>query len=243
MILAKLFVLKQEIELLSTDMRYVRRVESNGEMDTEVLGGHITVCFATRDDTDMILRWMTKGSGGTDVRKADNMEEGKICFYDEGFDYPPTKTYEFDDALVTYYNESMNTESGIPLQTTVTISPAIQNYGVELIKSWNVSYIEPTDDIPYQPLEVYENTSPRINETYYEDADGNKIRELKIGTDVYLVIKSENISGKTVNIDLSDKKNDFIYKGEHLENDILKDLTITSDIQKEKLTVVAQHHD
>lgn len=242
MIHAKLFVLEQEIELLSTDMSYARIIRSSGEDDAQLTGGKITVCFETKDDSNTILRWMTKGSVNANSQERENMEEGKICFYDNGFDYPPIKTYKFNDGVITYYKESMNAEVGFALQTTIIISPAIQNYGRELVKSWNVSYIEPSDAVAHQPLEEYENTSPRINEAYYEDAAGNKVRELKIGTDVYLVIKSENISGKTVNVDLSDKKNDFIYKGELLENDILKDLTINSDIQKEKLTVIAQHH-
>ena len=69
-----------------------------------------------------------------------------------------------------------------------------------------------------------------------------EIKNLKIGTDVYLVIESNAIFGKPVDIDLSDKEKDFVYKGKVLENDILKNLSINSSVQKEKLTIIAQNH-
>jgi len=237
MILAKLFVLKQEIELLSTDMRYVRRVESNGEMDTEVLGGHITVCFATRTDTDMILRWMTKDSEDESLEELDKMEKGKVCFYQDGFDYPPTKTYDFNDAFLVDYVEVFDADSNDQLQTVMTISPGIQDYGVEIIKPWNVSYVVPTEEEPHQAEEVLEK---KLVNYYLTDSAGNKIEEYETGDKIFLVIETKNRIDDKITIHLEDKSHDFKYKGEVLENDKLENYIIKSDLEKIELTVIGQ---
>ena len=141
MTLAKLFILGQEIELLWTDMNYHREIRMNGKPATEIMGGLITVCFATNQNTDQILRWMTKENEDNTWNEADKMEEGKVCFYENGFDYPPTKTYEFNDAHLIYFKETFNAEGEEPMQTILTISPAIQNYETEFVKRWNFSWI------------------------------------------------------------------------------------------------------
>jgi hypothetical protein len=236
---AKLFILGQEIELLWTDMHYYREVRMNGKPSTEVMGGSITLCFATNHKTDQVLRWMTKESEDDTWEEVDKMEEGKVCFYESGFDYPPTKTYKFNDAHLIYFKEIFYANDWQPMETIITISPAIQNYGTEFPKRWNVSWIPPSERMPYQSTN---NSSLQITKTHYEDLDGNKTEKLTIGKDVYLVIESSNILGKKIDIDLSDKEKDFIYKGQVLENDILKNLVINSNIQKEKLTIIAQNH-
>lgn len=241
MIQAKLFLLKQEIELLWTDMQYVREIKPGGKPGSGVLGGEITVCFATRTDTDLVLRWLTKKSEDDSQREADKMEEGEILFYLDGFENPSTKSYKFNDAFPIHFKETFNANDKHPLQTILTISPAIQNYGADLVKRWNISFVPPSEDAPYQSNEET-NTDMKITDVYYEDMDGNKIQDLKVGMDVYLVIISENISGKAVNANLSDKNCDFMHNGERLEDDLLKDLTISGDTHKEKLTIIAQHH-
>lgn len=157
MILAKLFVLGQERELLWTDMGYERDIRMNGKPSTEVMGGLITVCYESQGDDDVILRWLTKPSEDDTWEEIDKMAEGKVCFYNNGFDYPPTKTYKFNDALLIYYKEVFYTEGIQPMKTIITISPAIQNYGTDFVKRWNVSWIPP-DETPYQPVENEEQT-------------------------------------------------------------------------------------
>lgn len=153
MILAKLFVLGQERELLWTDMGYERDIRMNGKPSTEVMGGLITVCYESQGDDDVILRWLTKPLEDDTWEEIDKMAEGKVCFYNNGFDYPPTKTYKFNDALLIYYKEVFYTEGIQPMKTIITISPAIQNYGADFVKLWNESWILPSERMPYQPME------------------------------------------------------------------------------------------
>lgn len=239
MTLAKLHVLGQEIELLWCDMSYARGTKPNGKTSTEVLGGHITMAFESGEYNDTILRWMTKESLDDSGREIDKMEKGEVAFYAEGFENSPTRRYKFDDAFLIYFSEVFNATGEDPLLTMITISPAIQNYGKELVKPWNIHWIPPSEKMPYQSTP---DTSKRITAIYYEDENGKRVDKLLVGTVVYLVIESANITGQAVNINLADKLNDFIHNGEHLEDDMLRDVTISGSIHKEKLTIIAQHH-
>lgn len=237
MIQAKLFILGQEIELLWTDMHYYREIRMNGKPATKIMGGLITVCFATNQDSDQILRWMTKESEDDTWEEVDKMEEGKVCFYENGIDYPPIKTYKFNDAHLIYFKESFYAEGSQPMQTTITISPAIQNYGTDFVKRWNVSWIPPNERMPYQPIE---NNEPKVLDYYLTDLDDNKIDKTKIGEIVFLNIETKNLIGKLLTISLNDKKVDFKYKNEILPNDTISNYKITNNLEKLKLEVVKQ---
>lgn len=243
MLQAKLFVLNKEIDLLKTDMSYSRCVNGETGESSKVVGGKISLTFEALEEAHDLMNWITRASGGSDLAEKSKMEEGKVCFYENGFENAPSKTYEFNDAYLIHYREYFNRSMGIPMLTTLVISPAIQNYGAENIEAWNVSYIAPTEQMPHQPMEEVTEELPKIYDLYFEDLDGNRIKELIVGAEVYIVVASENCSGKVVNINLSDKDHDFLYEDEILEGDILKDITLNGDTHKEKLRVVADHSD
>ena len=234
---AKLFILGLEIELLWVKMNYIRKYRKNGKVKTDVMGGLIKVCLATGKDTDLILRWMTKENKDNTWNEADKMEKGKVYFYENGFDYPPTKTYEFNDAHLIFYQEMFNAEGEQPMQTTLTISPAIQNYGVEFIKRWNVSWIPPSERMPYQPKE---DLTPKVIDYYITNTESNRIEEDEIGNIIFLNIETKNLIDELLSINLENKNVDFKYKGKVLPNDILSDYKVTSDIEKIKLEVIPQ---
>lgn len=241
MLQAKLFVLNHEIPLLKTEMGYHRGFDARMGVTSDVVGGKISLTFETLEDADELMHWITKTNGADSMDERSKMEEGKVCFYDHGFDNSPTAIYEFNDAYLVKYREYFNSRSAQQMLTTIVISPAIQRYhGVEKIKSWNISHLNPVEELPYQPMEEVV-VHPKIYDLYFEDMDGNRIKELEIGQEVYLVVASENASGKAVNINLGDKDHDFVYQGELLEDDILTDISISGDLHKEKLLVVADH--
>ncbi|OEK08121.1 hypothetical protein A8C32_01280 [Flavivirga aquatica] len=80
MVQAKLFILGLEIELLRTNMHYYREIRINGKPATEIMGGLISVCFATGENTDQILHWMTKESKDNTWEEVDKMEKTKSVF-------------------------------------------------------------------------------------------------------------------------------------------------------------------
>jgi len=148
---------------------------------------------------------------------------------------------EFYDYYVLECRENFNGVNTQPMTTYYKISFAtvVINGVVMDMKSWKV--IDPMANANVAPTVINQEEEKEILESYFEDMQGNRIDDPKIGTDANLVIRTENAIGKTIDVDISDKKKDFVYKGQVLENDILKNLVIKSNIQKEKLTIIAQN--
>ncbi|OEK09821.1 hypothetical protein A8C32_09935 [Flavivirga aquatica] len=239
MTLAKLYINGQERELFYVKTKYNRKTRDNGKPKSEVMGGLITGRFISQADDDIFLRWMTKESEDNTWEEVDKMQDGEIHFYDNGYDYPPTKIWIIKDSHLIAYKETFHNDGEKPMQVEFVISAAIQDYGALLVKRWNVSFVPEGEETVYKQTQ---NSNIIISDVYYEDLNGKVIYNPVIGTEIYIVIKSQNILGKKTTIDLSDKKKDFIYKEQVLENDILKNITINNDIQKERLTVIAQNH-
>ncbi|MCG8894139.1 hypothetical protein G1K73_10325 [Tenacibaculum finnmarkense] len=198
-------------------------------------------CY-TGKDTDVILRWMTKENEDDTWQEVDKMEEGKIYFYENGLDYPPTKTYKFKDAHLIYFKEIFNAEGKEPMQTIITISPAIQNYGVNFLKRWNVSWVVPSKRTPYQAIE--NNEEPKFIEYYFENNEGEKITQEKIQADqkITLVIETENADNETIDLNLNDNKLDYMYDGVVAENDIIKNIIVTGKETRVELTTIKEKH-
>ena len=93
---------------------------------------------------------------------------------------------------------------------------------------------------PKEKTQQLSNDEPEVIAKYYTDLEGNRIEETIIGEEVYLVLGTKNMIGKTVDIDLSDNTKDFEYEGQVLEDDILATLTINGNIQQKKLKVIPQ---
>lgn len=76
---------------------------------------------------------------------------------------------------------------------------------------------------------------------YYTDLEGYKITKGVVGQEIYLVVEGESLSGKEANLDLTDNEIDFEYKGERLENDILKGYIFQNEtLERIKLKVIEQ---
>lgn len=78
-----------------------------------------------------------------------------------------------------------------------------------------------------------------IKSAYFEDEEGNKIDEKYFGKAI-LVLKTQNGTGKTTDIDLSSDEHDYKYQGQLLEDDILKYFSITSDTTRIPLEIIEQ---
>ncbi|MDG1333811.1 MAG: type VI secretion system tube protein TssD [Crocinitomicaceae bacterium] len=240
MIRAKLFILRQEIDLLWTDMNYVRQTKVNGKPITEVLGGEINMGFEANRNSDILARWITKVSDDDTFREVDRMEEGEIRFYEDGFDDSPKRIYKFNDAYPIYFEEVFNAEDEHQFQINLSISPAIQEYGSKLIKDWNINYIPPNDQKDTE--EEQEKEDPQFLGYHFENQEGEKIEQNKIRIDdvIYLVVETENADGEKITLNLDDDNLDYEYNGKVLENDTLKGVSVTGSVTKVKLTAVAQ---
>ena len=85
-----------------------------------------------------------------------------------------------------------------------------------------------------------ENAS-KIKKTYYTDLNGDIIEKGNIGQEVYLVVEGINLAEKEADLDLTDNEIDFEYKGERLEDDILKGYIFqNNEIEHIKLKIIEQ---
>ncbi|WP_196893719.1 type VI secretion system tube protein TssD [Aureivirga marina] len=208
MILSKLFILGQEIELLWTDMKYHRDIRPNGKPLTEVMGGLITVCFPSDGNTDRILNWMTKESEDDTWEEIDKMEKGKVCFYENGFEFPPTRTYEFGDSHLVHFEETFSAEEDNPMKTIVTISPAIQDYGEEYVRSWNVTWIpapEKTETGKSEEKKEEKKKNPKIVSIDWVNEKEEHISEIPYQKKAAVKVVLENVEDGDVQIKITKK--------------------------------------
>ena len=56
--------------------------------------------------------------------------------------------------------------------------------------------------------------------------------------EIYLCVETENASNQTLTINLNDSRIDYEYEGQIVENDVLKDISITGDITHIKLKTI-----
>ncbi|TDQ30352.1 type VI secretion system tube protein TssD [Tenacibaculum caenipelagi] len=247
---AKLFVCGEERELFATNLDYNRIFDVKGKPTSALMGGTISVTFESQMYDDSFIEWMIADRReNKKIRYPFNLYElrdGKVVFYEDDFDGLEIFEYSFKDATLINYQEKFCNQKG--MYVTLTISPAMQDYRffrnsswnqkstTRYIKHWQESYVPIKEAAPYK---AKEDTTPRFT-CYYTDLQGNKQAEPHTGEEVYLVLKTENAIGKTIDIDLSNHTKDFIYNDKVIENDIIKDFKVTSSEHKLKLRVVVQ---
>ena len=227
---AKLFVNGEERNVLDSVFLYKQLIDSNGRPKTSVQGGQIHFVLESTKNDELFYDWMFSNN---------TMYKGYIRFYKRDglsklFDF------EFANCHCVYLEEKFNAEGNDPLKMELTLSPGIQRVRGQIFeKLWNPS--NPfTNAAPITERETKKD--PEMLESYYEDKKGNRIpdNKIKVGDELYLVIKSKNANGKLVSISLADNIRDFEYNGEVLENDLLEGIVIKADIQRVALKVVPQ---
>lgn len=95
---------------------------------------------------------------------------------------------------------------------------------------------------PQQEVEptVLENREEQIIDCYLTDLEGNENPNLEVEKEVYLYIKTENLTGQTKDIDIANFGVTFSYNGEILEDNTLNSFNISQDLHKVKLSVASK---
>ncbi len=75
-------------------------------------------------------------------------------------------------------------------------------------------------------------TGGKVLEVFFENEAGEKIEVTRAGRSVRLVLRSENLVGKSIVIDLSDVTFDIEYQGKLLDKGILEAVEVTGDLQR-----------
>jgi hypothetical protein len=152
---AKLFILGEERELLWTYMDYYKHIAADGSPTSDLEGGLIRLCFVSQESDDVFWHNMVKKVD----KETERMEKGEIHFYSKGNEDIPIRKYKFSDAYLIELSETFYAYGTENMQTVLTISPAIQNYGFEydLVKHWQVSKT-PTAPVYYTPKKEKKQT-------------------------------------------------------------------------------------
>ena len=222
---ATLFFGGQERTILNANQMYQRFADVNGRPTSEPIGTPLEFSIeSTRNDSFFYQNMFSP------TMKC----EGEIVFYRRD-GLSTLFKIEFANAQIIDLSEHFNAVGNQPLSMNIVI-------GWGIIKMRNIVYEQTWN--PNNPFEnaaaptVINNEEPEVIDCYYTDLEGNEDTELEIGTEVFLVVKTENMVGETTDFDLSNNKKDFEYNGKILEDDMLIDFTITSDLQKVKLKII-----
>ena len=240
MIKAKLVTLGTERELLWTDLEYDRYLnEKIGRSGEIPLGGLVTLSFASGYDDDRLLRWMTHSQKDEFC----TLTECKIIFYKDDFDGVILFEYKYNDTALVYWKETFSSIGEEPMTITMTISTAIQEVkGVTLVKPWQESWVSPKEKMPYQSTEI-EDTEPRIVKQYITDLEDNQLNQYERSHEIYCVLETKNMHSEIVDIDLSTFEVSLLYQRERLQDNIIKDYTISTDQEKIPLQVIPEDHE
>lgn len=153
---AKLFMFGQERDLLWVNTNYYRHIASKGDPASEIQGGFLNFGFLSQEDDEVFWHNLTKAI----EQETDRMEKGEIRFYSKGDKDLHSRIYKFNDAYIIHICETFEAYGTENMQTVVTLSPAIQNYGIgrDFVKYWQKSYPAPAAPFYYIPEKAKKET-------------------------------------------------------------------------------------
>ncbi|WP_062060690.1 type VI secretion system tube protein TssD [Aquimarina longa] len=152
-------------------------------------------------------------------------------------------TIELLDVHCLYCNYHFTATGSQPFVVNFDLSPAtiIRNGKVMLKRYWAVT--DPAM-LNMQPTEHQsEDNEPRIIEHYITDREDIELGEYARGQEIYCVLISENMDNATVDVDLSKFEVPLLYRGERLQDNIIKKYTISADEEKIPLQVISEDHE
>lgn len=216
------------INVISCSYKFIKNIDYTGRPISAGRYIGLKLVIESQKDYDFTL-WSTSNS---------LMKQIALHFVTHFMDGKTRKVKFIDSELVEHTTQyTHNTKE--PLTETFFITSA----GVEDSNSagiysahWRVTFPNKA------PITRREHLEPAFLGYHFENKHGETIDEKKIRTHqkIYLVIKTENALGKTMQIDLNNTRLDFIYKDRVLENDILKGVSIDGDETRIPLKAVKE---
>ncbi|MEL0650820.1 type VI secretion system tube protein TssD [Algibacter sp. TI.3.09] len=224
---AKLYIEGQERNLLNSVLVYSQIADYNGRPTQLPVSEPLQLAFESTKDDELFYNYMFH---------PDRMFKGYIRFFKrDGFQ--KDFDIEFANAHIINLYEHFSSTGDDPMYMHIIISYGISRVkGTIHEKKWN----------PSNPFEEVEETATQEEETsildlYYENSEGEQISKLRKNKTVFLVINTNGMVGKSIDLDLSDSDFNFEYNGELLENDQLLGLEVTADTMKVELITKKQN--
>ncbi len=219
---AKLYIEGEERNLLDAELVFSQVADYNGRPSQLPVGAPLNLAFESTRNDELFYSYMFH---------PDRMFKGYIRFFKRDglqkyFDI------EFANAHIIRLHERFSSTGETPMYIGLTIS-----YGISRIrdviheKKWNPS--NPFANNSTETTEQEEEGS--IVDIYYENENGEKISKLRKNKTIFLTVQTNNMVGKTIDIDLNDSDFDFEYDGALLDNNQLPDQEVTSETIKLEL--------
>ncbi len=149
-----------------------------------------------------------------------------------------TRVVKFIDCNLLNWENNFSSTGNEPLAETLRISSAglkDSNSVAEYSSYWRTT-------MPGEGAEAttLNNDEKELVKYFLTDIEGNEVEEYAVGDKLVLNIETKNRINDKVTIFLEDKSHDFLYQGNILEDDKLKDYVINSDLEQIELEVVIQ---
>lgn len=230
-----------ERTLISFRLSHRRRIDTSGYPCSLLRDSFFYVSFLAQEGDDFFMEWMC-GKNIAHGGAKGFWHDGEIVFYDETSDGQEFYRYDLQYVTPIHFRLEYDHQNGIVIHLTLTALDRVYNHllHTENFYGYFFEYFQPKERPKPMPKE-----EPNILEIYYTDEKGNRIdkEDLQPDTVVYLVIKGQNLAGKTGDLELSNAKVDFEHKGVYLENGILDNYTLESDYNKIELKVIKLKND
>ncbi len=150
-----------------------------------------------------------------------------------------TRKLYFYDAHLVFWENHFSSTGNQPMYETLEIKAA----GVEDSTSsgkysayWRTTFPQQATE----PTTIESEDEKEFTSYYLTDLEGQEVDEYEVGDKIILNIETKNRIGDKVTVHLEDKTHDFIYRGQVLEDDKLKNYIINADLEKIELEVIKQ---
>lgn len=222
---ASLFIDNTERPILSSKIKLFQGVNASLKPCSLPDGGYIKLVLSGSHND--LLQWMLDPG---------MMKKGLIRYYSRD-GLSKTEDLEFWDCHCVGYNEGFTQFDSSPSTTEIVLSPGIFRFrGAVLEKEWKVTDLSQETEPVTNQNEIREK--PQIVNCHMEDETGAVIKRAVREQTVFIVVNTKDMVGKKMDIDLSDTEIDFEHNGKRLENDILQDYAITSNLMKIELKAI-----
>ena len=151
-----------------------------------------------------------------------------------------TRIINMYDCHIVYHSVHYNHKSNEPLTESILIRcGGVDDSwypGTVYSEHWRVTYPNKEETT------VDNNDEPKLINKFITDLNNVTIDDYNTGDKILLNIETINTIGKTITFNLNDKTHDFKYNGVVLENDILKNYLINSNMEQVELEVIDQEN-
>lgn len=223
----KMYVDDMVYNIRRLDFGFDQKINTNGTASTQPLGGLFNIEVESPKSTHLYA-WGASNFGMKYIK----LEFSPVTLASK------SRTIELYDTLCIRHHDYFHHDSKDPMISVLQLSPAIivQDGQTLVEKNWKVTDLSMQEVQPTQAV----SENPEILECFFEDEQGNALLKPKKYQTIFLVVKTQDMVGKSVDLDLSDDSIDYEYNGAIVDNDLIQGVNVTADIMKIQLKTIKQ---